>query len=327
MKAYREARDRGAAWLMARLHSDGSFGDGEPDVREYYKVPCALLVSGESEAAGRLLNWVRRNGMTPDGDFGPRPPEASDEYWYSYTNSWVVIGAHRLNQFDISQRGMDFIMRTWDPESGGFYSLRGPGGTAETLQDLWVVAGAARAALITGRIEAATGAGRWMRTMMEQQPNYPAQMYTVANRAQGVITSPAPGESIRYVLERDATEGDQYFFHPGIAGGFLANLYQSTGDSAWLALAKEYMVLAEGATDHLFRSQRGGKVGWAAAVLYTLTGEEKYRKIAMKVGDNLLDRQAAAGYWCRMGDTEPSVDATAELTVWLDEIYQAVNRG
>src|SRR3989442_12003310 len=100
---------------------------------------------------------------------------------------------------------MDFIMRTWDPASGGFYSLRGPGGTADTLQDLWVVAGAARAALITGRTDAAWGAGRWMQTLMGQQPNYPKQMYTVANRTRGVITSPAPGETIRYVLERDAT--------------------------------------------------------------------------------------------------------------------------
>ncbi len=115
MKRYMEGRDKGCAWLMKRLNADGSFGDGPPDVREYYKVPCAFLVCGESEAAGRLLNWVRRNGMTPDGDFGPRPPEARDEYWYSYTNSWVVIGAHRLNQFDISQRGMDFIMKPCGP--------------------------------------------------------------------------------------------------------------------------------------------------------------------------------------------------------------------
>lgn len=158
MKRYREGRDRGAAWLMQKLHADGSFGDGPPDVREYYKVPVALMVSGESEAAGRLLNWVRKHGMTPDGDFGPRPG-GQDEYWYSYTNSWVVISAHRLNQFDISQRGMDFIMRTWDPISGGFYSSPGPGGDADTLADLWVVAGAARAALITGRIEAARGPG------------------------------------------------------------------------------------------------------------------------------------------------------------------------
>jgi hypothetical protein len=327
MKRYREGRDRGCAWLMKRLHADGSFGEGQPDVREYYKVPCAFLVCGESEAAARLLNWVRKNGMTRDGDFGPRPSESRDEYWYSYTNSWVVIGAHRLNQFDISQRGMDFIMKTWDPSSGGFYSSLGPGGTADTLMDLWVVAGAARAALITNRTDAAIGAGRWMKAMMEQQPNYPKQMYTVANRRHGVITDPVPGETIRYVLERDVTEGDQYFFHPGIAGGYLANLYQSTGEPEWLDLARQYMVLAEGATYHLFRLGRAGKVGWAASVLYTLTGEEKYRRMAIKVGDNLLDKQTDAGYWCSGGQTEPSVDATAELTVWLDEIYQAVNRG
>lgn len=326
VKRYREGRDKGCAWLMTKLRSDGSFGDGQPDVREYYKVPCAFLVCGESEAAHRLLHWVRRNGMTPEGDFGPRP-EGMSEYWYTYTNSWVVIGAHRLNQFDLSQRGMDFIMRTWDPVSGGFYSSPGPGGSADTLMDLWVVAGAARAALITNRADAARGAGRWMKRMMEQQPNYPTQMYTVANRAKGVITTPAPGEIIRYVLERDATEGDQYFFHPGIAGGFLANLYQSTGESEWLDLARQYMTLAEGATDHLFELLRAGKVGWAASVLYTLTGEEKYKRMAIKVGDNLLDRQASAGYWSNGDPAEASVDATAELTVWLDEIYQAVDRG
>jgi len=44
-------------------------------------------------------------------------------------------------------------------------------------------------------------------------------------------------------------------------------------------------------------------------------------------GDNLLEQQAEAGYWCSGGETEPSVDATAELVVWLDEIHQAVNRG
>jgi len=326
MKRYKEGRDNGAAWLMKKLHADGSFGDGPPDVREYYKVPAALLVSGESEAAGRLLGWVRKHAMTPDGDFGPRPG-GEDEHWYSYTNSWVVIGAHRLNQFDLSGRGMDFIMRTWDPISGGFYSSPGPGGSADTLMDLWVVAGAARAALITNRIEAARGAGRWMQAMMAQQPNYPEQMYTVANRTKGVITDPPPGEAIRYVLERGAVEGDQYFFHPGIAGGFLANLYQATGEREWLDLARRYMLLAEGATDHLFRSLRGGKVGWAASVLYTLTGEETYRKMAIKVGDNLLEQQTAAGYWYVRDGAEPGVDATAELVVWLDEIYQAVNRG
>ena len=323
MNRYLEARDRGVAWLLTKLHEDGSYGDGPPDVRVYYKVPCAFLVAGKSDCAAQMLQWIRRHGMTNEGDFGPPTGDARPEYWYSYTNSWVVIGAHRLNQFDISQRGMDFLMRTWDGQSGGFYSSYDPG-DENTQADLWVVAGAGRAALITGRIDAARGVGRWMRQMMDQQPDYPRRMYTVASRARGVITNFPPDEALRYVLERDAAAGDQYFFHPGIAGGFLANLYQATGEREWLELAQRYMLLAEGATDHLFRLGRAGKVGWASAVLYTLTGDEKYRRMAIRVADNLIARQAPDGYWGTMGGSEPHVDATAELSIWLDEIGQAL---
>ena len=111
---------------------------------------------------------------------------------------------------------------------------------------------------------------------------------------------------------------------PASRGGFLANLYQATGEREWLELAQRYMLLAEGATDHLFRLGRAGKVGWASAVLYTLTGDEKYRRMAIRVADNLIARQAPDGYWGTMGGSEPHVDATAELSIWLDEIGQAL---
>ena len=122
----------------------------------------------------------------------------------------------------------------------------------------------------------------------------------------------------------NAEEGDQYFFHPGIAGGFLARLYQSTGEAQWLELAKRYMLFAETATDNLFWLLRAGKVGWAASVLFTLTGEQKYRDMAVRVGDNVVEQQVSDGSWSSVGSEGPSNDATAEMVVWLDEIYQAV---
>ena len=150
-----------------------------------------------------------------------------------------------------------------------------------------MVSGAGQAALYTGRLDVARGVGRWMQTLMAAQPNYPQQLYSVYSRAEGLHTNPNPDDEIRYVMSRDA-ERDQFFFHPGIAGGFLARLYQATGEGEWLELAKEYMRFAEGASDYLFRLLRAGKVGWAAAVLYTLTGERKYREMAVQVGDNLI---------------------------------------
>ena len=86
------------------------------------------------------------------------------------------------------------------------------------------------------------------------------------------------------------------------------------------------MRLAEGASDYLFRILRAGKVGWAASVLYTLTGQQKYKDMAIRVGDNLIDIQAGEGYWCNVGEDTPNNDMTAEMVVWLDEIYQAVGR-
>ena len=228
MARFKEARDKGCAYLLERQHADGSFGDPYLGVIDYYKVPAAFQVCGESSAANRLCDWIRRNGMTPDGDFGPRPKEAIDDYFYSYYNSWVVIGAHRLGQFDLSLEGMEFLMGFWDPESGGFYSSPTER-DAETLEDLWVVSGSGIAALYTGRTDVARGVGRWMQRLMAAQPNYPQQLYPVYSRAQGLQTVSEGGDDFRYVLNQDATRDDS-FYHPGIAGGFLARLYQATGE-------------------------------------------------------------------------------------------------
>ena len=321
MDRFKKARDLGCSYLLDRQHSDGSFGDPEMGLADYYKVPSAFLVCGQSSAASHLCDWIRKNGMTSEGDFTPRPEEARG-YPYTYYNTWVVIGAHRLGQYDLSQKGMDFLMRFRDSESGGFYSS-GTERSEDTKQDLWVVSGCGQAALVTGRTDVARGVGRWMRILMEAQPKYPEQLFSVYSRAVGLHTSPDPDDEIRYVMHKDATR-DQYFFHPGIAGGFLARLYQATGEREWLELAKEYVRFAEGAGDYLFRILRAGKVAWASSVLFTLTGDEKYREMAVRIGDNVIDAQQPDGSWISTNTGEVSNDATAEMVVWLDEIHQAV---
>ncbi len=212
MKRFREARDRGCAHLLAHQHLDGSFGNPALGAIEYYKVPAAFQVCGKTNAANRLCAWIRQHGMTADGDFGPRPRPGSRyadlyaEYAYIYYSSWVIIGAHRLGQFDLSQRGMDFLLDFWDAESGGFYSSP-TRRDAHTKQDLWVVSGAGQAALYTGRLDVARGVGRWMQTLMAAQPDYPQQLYSVYSRAEGLHTYPDPDDEIRYVMSRRCPAG------------------------------------------------------------------------------------------------------------------------
>jgi DUF1680 family protein len=119
-----------------------------------------------------------------------------------------------------------------------------------------------------------------------------------------------------------AANEDQYFFHPGIAAGFLAELYKATGETEWLDLARGYLRQADVASDFQLKSLRAGKVAWAASVLYTLTGESRYRDLAIRVGDNIIAAQSPEGAW---NVSAPHCnDATAEMVAWLDEVHQAV---
>tara|TARA_B100001123_G_scaffold51090_1_gene52795 strand:- start:6587 stop:6859 length:273 start_codon:yes stop_codon:yes gene_type:complete len=77
---FRIARDKGGKYLSKFLHSDGSFGDPYIGAAEYYKAPAALMASGETESANRLLSWIRKYGITEEGDFGPRHPAEKNTY-------------------------------------------------------------------------------------------------------------------------------------------------------------------------------------------------------------------------------------------------------
>lgn len=321
---FRIGRDRGRQYLMEQLRPDGGFGPEDKGVADYYKAIAALHVCGETHSANRLCQWIRRHGITAEGDFGPRPADMLG-HAHAYYNSWVVLGAHRLGHYDIAERGMDFLMRFYDAETGGFYSSPTER-TAETLEEIWIVCGSGRAALATGRIDVAEGVGRWLKEVMRQQPQFPQKLYGVFSRAKGLHTAVEPGNELRYVADKDA-QRDQFFFNPGIAAGLLCRLYQATGKSEWLDLARDYMRFVEGASDYLFHSLRAGKVAWAASNLYTLTGQAKYREMAIRIGDAVLETQAEDGSWDSMLGPDFRNDVAAEMTYWLDQIFQAVGDG
>ena len=319
---FKAARDRGGDYIAGRMREDGTVDDSNEEPSSFWGVPIALAASGHSDKASRMLNWIRNNAFTAEGDVGPTPKKRENA-GYAYQNAWLIEGAHRLGQFDLSQRGMDFITDFWDPESGGFYSGYGKRG-ADAEMDLHICSGCGRAAVYTGRHDVARGMGRFLRNLMEAQPNFPSQLYQVFSRAKGLHTTFDAENDARYVMSQGATR-DQHFFNPGIAGGFLARLYMATGEEEWLDLAKRYMLFAEGAGDYLLNlpQLRQGKTGWCAALLYTLTGEEKYRVMAERIGDSIISYQAEDGSW-RGTDPAPRTNLTAEMTIWLDEINQGV---
>lgn len=324
MDRFAKGRDRGGDYILKHMRPDGTVENSHNEVWRYWGIPIALTVSGHSAAAGRFFNWIRNNVFTEEGDFGSSP-ERKQMGSYAYQNAWLIEGAQRLGQFDLSQRGMDFITSFWDPVTGGFYSSYHDRDD-ETDMEIYVTSGCGRAAIYTNRLDVARGVGGFLNTVMKGQPNYPDQLYAVYKRKDGLQTNPETDDMMRFVMSQDSTQ-DQQFFNPGIAGGFLVRLYQITGENQWLDLAKEYMYFAEIASDHFIKlpGLRQGKSAWGAAVLYTITGEDKYRELATRIGDSILSYQAAEGYWYGLSpDKHPSLGLTAEMVIWLDEINQSV---
>ncbi len=266
-----------------------------------------------------MTTGVRTRGMTPGGDFGPRK-EAASGYSCAYFNAWVILGAQRLGQLDLAAGGIRFLLGFHDEETGGFFSDPTER-TPETRQDLMVVSLCGLACLSMGRTEEAFRAAGWLKNLMEAQPDFPKRLYTVFSRHTGLHTQFDPGEALRHVVVADSRV-DQAFFNPGIAAGFLCRLFQVTQERKWLDLAIEYMRFAEAASDELFRLIRAGKVGWAASLLFRITGEQKYRAMALRIGDNLIRLQSRHGYWSGVGQQTPNFDSTAERVVWMDEIAQ-----
>ena len=141
MNQFQIARDMGATWLESQINTDGIIGDLDAGgVTDYYKVPAALQVSGKTKSANKMIDWIRNNGLNNNGDFGPRPTNELKSYWYTYYNTWVILGAQRLGQFDIAQKGFEFVSEFWDKKSGGFFSDVDQKND-KIYQDLWVVAG------------------------------------------------------------------------------------------------------------------------------------------------------------------------------------------
>tara|TARA_A100001037_G_scaffold306712_1_gene354461 strand:- start:70616 stop:71662 length:1047 start_codon:yes stop_codon:yes gene_type:complete len=330
--------DLGAKFLIAKQQLNGSYPGHDQGAASFWGIPLALMLSGYHFEAQKLLDWIQKNALSLNGDIG-EISKNSRGYNYPYEKAWLIEGAHRFGEFNISYSGMNYLRRFWDQETGGFYSVIDPDLIkleSNLKMDLWVTSGCARAALYMGELDMAIGAARWMENLMKQQPNYPEQLYTVFTKSKGLLINKNDftddiedkfkfGTNFRYVLNKDS-QVDQSFFHPGIAGGFLALLYLATRDIRWLTLSKKYMLLAETASDFLYSTLRAGKTGWAAALLFSISKEEKYFKIAYKIADNIIKLQSGNGSWIdpnKISDMH-SINLTAEMVIWLNQIHRYI---
>jgi hypothetical protein len=318
-----EARARGIEHVLKQQRADGALGNPESEgLGPYYKALWALAAGGQVEAANRLATWVVANVQTEDGDFaGPLRGEGHN-YSYAYPNAWLICGAQKLGRFDITPRGMDFLLLLQHAEDGGFRVQRD---REDAAQDVLCSAQAGNACLFTGHIAEAKNVGKFLRTVWDAQPDPEQTLYFAYKPGVGLRTE-FPDERQRlFSIRHDRPR--QMYFNMGIAAAFLSRLAMATGDREWTELAKRYLELAFHVLDEMYETAQVGKVGWGAALTYQVSGDKRYLDLAARVGTALIAQQTPEGAWDNTGGyTTDAVrtEVTCEFIVLLDEMIGGI---
>ncbi len=325
-EAYLESARRAARWIVGRQQPDGSLFDVEAGIGGYYKVPFALGLSGFANEAVRLLRWVRLHHFTPEGDFRGPSRKATLSFhddWPAYGNAWLVQGAHRLGQFDLSFGGAKFLLSLQTP-SGGFRSFQAGNAYVDCLSTSW----AGLAELTVGQFESAAKTAECLRSLVAGQPD-PTRFYFRMTTDGDLITQVPDGEALGYYV--DAQRPQQIYFHPGIAMIFLCRWHLATGDGPSLDAAQAIFDFTQRCQEDVYAFPPSGKLGLGCALLASITGEEAPRQAAETLGDYLVRTQQDDGYWILPDvevyqaiedkeDPELVTDVAAEFSTFLSEI-------
>jgi hypothetical protein len=231
-----------------------------------------------------------------EGDFAGKYPRGFfDVASYTYPNANLIYAAVILRQFDLSTRGIKFLLEMQDKESGGFYNLK-DSPKEKQIEDIAVSCQDGLACILTGHMEEASRVVDFVENIYNMQPDIENKLYFVYSpKKKKMITEFSKEEARPFVI--DVEEPKQFYYVPGLAAAFLCRMYMADPKERYLDLAKKYLDFAIRCSDEKYRRPQIGKVGWGASLLYQITGDARYRDVVLKVGEHYVRDQNPEGYW------------------------------
>lgn len=330
LRNYRQAIIQATKWLLSQQTEDGAIKPIEHGVATFHKVPLAYAIMGQVDRAARMCAWIEENSLDEEGDFTQFFPRGGlHQRFYPWANAWLVCGGQRLGQFGISVPALDFLLSLQHPTSGGFLTA-GPAAGINDNQDALSTAAAGLACLYGGQVSAAEAAGDFLLWLVDNQPGgAAARLYYLVCDSDSIVSDFDEDEAPYFVVQVGKKE--QWYHVPGLAAGFLALLYQATGQDRYLEGTHRYLQFVDSCGPDRYVSEKSAFLGWATAIAYQVTDNANYQRIAEAVADGLLDSQLPNGSWlkgCMGADiTADVVDATAEGIIALSQILQSLSIG
>jgi hypothetical protein len=315
----------GSQWLLEQQNPDGSWnGLNHPMVDAFYKGGWALAATGQLPAAQRSLSYAKSHFMMDDGDFLPRGHPWHIKVHYLYANAYFIVGSMICARYDIARPAVSFMLTQQDPDHGGFYTRRVKAGQKE-ISDTMSTGAAGIACLAAGDMDAAKRAADYFSRIVELQPASGERFYTTLE-VDGRLGTEMQTEDEAFWRMIDTKIDDQCWYAVGLPFAFLIQMAEATGQSRYLELAYWYFAFQEKCVNP-WDGGSSGKAGWANAMLYRITGNQRYRDIAFHVADMIVSKQNPKGSWISSGPgnnegeeqelTNASFDLNAEYTLWL----------
>jgi hypothetical protein len=313
----------GSAWLLDQQCHDGSWR-GLPDAHlaAFYKGAWAFAVTGQPAAAQRLLSHVQQRFVTPDGDFAPRVLRVHQVVHYPYINAYLVIGSWLAGRYELAVPALRFLTGQQDAVRGGFHSMSATPDIAGQT-DSMSTAAAGVACLTGGRLDLARRSADFLVYLAELQPAPDARFYTALEPDRRLSTQPALDDIWWRVVETGVP--NQCWYALGFPFCLLLLMYAAVDEIRYRTVALWYF-------DQMARcvnpwdGPSSGKAGWGCAMLYRMTGEVRYRDIALHIAGGIAGKQEADGHWIMArvkgtpmqdGLDSSDFDVTAEYSLWL----------
>jgi len=270
----------------------------------FHKQAYSWQMSGEFGRAHKLLNWVKRERLGPDGQLAEYNGDC-------YKHAWFFHGAHRLARFDLSYPVFNFLASS-QAECGGL-PLMLKDELCRSLATAWTGVGA----LSIGRMDVAEKVAAWCIKLLDDQPE-DDKFYCQTTR-DGKLVTLADDPQAAYI---DYSKPKQAYWEVALPMQLFCRLHMITGEQSWLDLASRCFELHFKFYEDRFTYVGSGKTSLASALYYLLTDDTRGRDAVCAFGDMLVETQYPEGGW--RDETEQDIpliyiDHAAEFNVWLQE--------
>ena len=302
--ACREAVRKAVDFQISYQRPDGGYIWDGYAVDAYHKQAYSWSLTGHFSEGHKLLDWILRNKLGPDGQLEAYQGDV-------YKHAWLFQGALRLGRFDVAVPVWNFL-KSCQYANGGFPHFKG-NGVIRAIGTAWT----GISALYAGDLALAKQAAACCLSMQRQQ--HRADRYYFQMKLSGELYTEADSPDAEFI---DTGKTKQCYWEVGFSMLLMCKLYQITHDPTYLESARRFFEFKLKCRDDAFAYWGSGKSALAAAHYYMITGDERARDASLRFMRFVVETQRPNGGF--QYEDEPDelliyVDHAACFSVWCTE--------